>query len=177
MADIFVSHGYDRFAEAASHIGPPIVLVAVVALLAAIGYLVLYAIRYGEPDEEEGKTVTDHRPIMPTFVSGLRFTKSISKRSVQLSRSGEITDDSLVDGTATLGQRIVVLCIITMFVCIFLLFLGLSLWALKDNPLAAIMPIPVGAWLLNFLRVVWRDHQKAKKRVAARRKRAASTKE
>ena len=160
---------YDRFAAAAAPIGIDIVIVGVVLMLSAIGFLAVYAFRYGTPDEDEGRTVTDRTSaMMPVFVDGLSSVRKASRRKVVYGREGEITDDSLVDGTATPGQRMVVVCIITMFVSLFLLFLGVSLWWMKDNPIVVFFPFVMAAWLGNFLRIVWRDRQKARRRVARR---------
>ncbi len=163
---------YDRFAAAAAPIGIDIVIVAVVLLVSAIGFMAFYAFRYGTPDDDEGRTVTDKtRAMGPVIVSGLASVRQASRRKMVYARRGEITDDSLVDGTATPGERTVVVCILTMFVCLFLLFLGLSLWAMKDNPLVVVFPPVMAIWLGNFLRIVWQDRQKAKERVARRVKR------
>ena len=91
-----------------------------------------------------------------------------SKRKRLGSTSDFITDDSLVDGTATFGQRMMVLGIITLFISLFLIFVGTGLMVMKDNPLAILFLIIPGIWLFNFAREAWQGHQEAKKRVAAR---------
>ena len=164
---------FDRFAAAASPIGVEILILGVVLMLAAISFLAVYAFRYGTPDEDEGRTVTDEsRSMMPNVGSGFTSRRAASRRKMVYARDGEITDESLVDGTATPGQRMVVACILTMFVSLFLLFLGFSLWVMKDNPIVVFFPFVMAVWLGGFLRVVWRDRQKAKRAVARRAKRA-----
>lgn len=163
---------YDRFAAAAAPIGIDVVIVGVVLMLSAIGFLAFYAFRYGTPDDDQGRTVTDKtNSMLQNSMNGFTSMRQASRRKMVFARDGEITDDSLVDGTATPGQRMVVVCIIMMFVSLFLLFLGVSLWWMKDNPIVMFFPPVMALWLGNFLRIAWRDRQKAKKRVARRARR------
>jgi hypothetical protein len=70
-----------------------------------------------------------------------------SKRKILGSKSDFITNDSLVDGSATFGQRIMVLGIITACLSFFSIFVGAGLILLKDSPLAGLFQIVPGIWL------------------------------
>jgi threonine/homoserine/homoserine lactone efflux protein len=160
---------YNRFVAALSPIGLRILIAAGVILILDLVAMVVYVFRNGERDEPEKGVTTVHQPMTPVLLNGPGLTRGISKRKKLAGASGLITDESLVDGTATLGQRMMVGGICIFFVSFFLVFLGIGLVSLKDNPLAVFFPIVPGIFLFNFARDAWRDHQKAKAAVAAKR--------
>jgi hypothetical protein len=64
--------------------------------------LMIYVSRSGRIDPEEGRVVTENRPLGGTGVLGGRYW---GKRKVFLSRSMFVTEQSLINGTATKAQR------------------------------------------------------------------------
>jgi len=88
---------------------------AVFALLFVVDFLamIIYVSRSGNVDPEEGHVVTENRPLTSSDVAVLDGTgapggRYWGKHKVFLSRSTYISDMSLVDGTATKTQRLVV---------------------------------------------------------------------
>jgi hypothetical protein len=160
---------YDRFVAAASPMGQRIFFVSGGILVSVVVAMVIYVIRNGERDEPEEGVVTVDRPMSPVFFKGIGVSKGTSKRKVLASKSGFISDESLVDGTATFGQRMMVLGTIVLFACFFLLFVGAGLMGMESNPLAILLPIVPGVFVFNFARDAWRDHQTAKQAFAAKR--------
>lgn len=63
----------------------------------------------------------------------------------------------------------VVFGIMILFACFFLLFVGAGLMGMESNPLTILLPVIPGIFVFNFARDAWRDHQKAKRTVAARK--------
>jgi hypothetical protein len=64
--------------------------------------IMIYVSRSGTIDPEEGRVVTENRPLGGTGALGGRYW---SKRKVLLSRSMFITEEALINGTATKAQR------------------------------------------------------------------------
>jgi hypothetical protein len=100
-----VSPGYDRFAVAAAHVGSWILAVAVTTFVLDLIVMIIYTIRQGKSDDQQGKVITEKRSLTSMSL-GVPPPMGRSKRKILGSKSGFITDDSLVDGTATFGQRI-----------------------------------------------------------------------
>jgi len=72
--------------------------------------MMIYVARSGNIDPDEGHVVTENRPLTASDAAILGGTSGPGgrywgKHKVFLSRSGYITDMSLVDGTATQAQR------------------------------------------------------------------------
>lgn len=160
--------GFYKFADAAASLGKWILALAGTIFVADMIALVVYTIRNGESDESEGKVVADDRPLMPPPVAGPTTMTAWTKRKVLLSKGGIITDDSLVDGSATFAERLAVLGIIVAVTSFFLLFVGASLLLLPFS--LFILAIPA-IFYYNFTRAAWRGRQRAKRRFAARRRR------
>jgi hypothetical protein len=163
-----VSPGYDRFALAASHVGSWILAIAVTTFVLDLIVMSIYTIRQGKSDDRKGTVITEKRA-MGSMSIGVTRQIGRSKLKILGSKSGFVTDDSLVDGTATLGQRLMVLGIIGALISFIFIFVAAGLMLMKETPAALLFPAISGLWLYSALREMWQGHQQAKKRVAARR--------
>jgi hypothetical protein len=137
--------------------------------------MVTYTIRKGSKDEEEERTVNNngslsadtagYQTARQQFVAG----KYRSKTKLLVQASGFVTDDALADGTATLGQRMMVRGIKLLFTCMWLIMVAFGLWVLTENILGIYLIIGPTVW---FSMVVWnwhKDYRAAVRRVANRR--------
>jgi len=159
--------GYRHFVEAASRIGWGILFLAVTVLVADIAAMIIYTIRHGQSGNVKDKVITEDRPLSSV---SLRYPplKGWSKRKMLGSKSGFITDDSLVDGTATFGELMMVLGIVTLFISFFLIWVGAGLILMKDLLILVLIPVLPGLFVYYNMRDAWKDYQEAKMRVAAR---------
>jgi 1,4-dihydroxy-2-naphthoate octaprenyltransferase len=165
--------GYDRFVAGASQVGWRILVVAVTVMLADAVAMIVYTIRHGEKDGQKGKVVTENRNLGMSVGSPALMGRS--KRKMLGRRSQFITDESLVDGTATFGQRMMVVGIITFVFSFFLVFVGMALILTKQTPIGLLFLTIPSLFLYNFAREAWHGHQEARKKVAARRQSERST--
>ena len=116
-------------------------------LVADIAAMIIVVVRSGTVDKEEGSVVSGRRPLTGSslnamggeFVAG----RYVSKEKVLVSRSSFISDESLVDGSATQSQRLIVRGIKVVFLLLWLLlvFGGLSL--LPEEPALAVIFVVV----------------------------------
>jgi hypothetical protein len=155
------------FVEAAPGIGRAISIIAAIVLVADLAAMIVYTLRYGKSDGTKGKVITENRP-MTSMSLGIPPPMGWSKRKILGSKSGYVTMESLVDGTATFGERMMVFGILTAMVSFFLIFVGAGLMMMKDLVIFVLFPVIPGLWLYNIMRHVLEDYQQAKKRVAAR---------
>jgi hypothetical protein len=77
---------------------------------------------------------------------------------------------SLLDGTATRGERAVVIGFQVAIVSLWLVFLGGALAKLPDLGWAILLlPAFVGIWLANILLLQYRDYVEERRKASARR--------
>lgn len=157
--------GYRAFVEAASQVGWRIALAAVIVLVADLAAMITYTIRFGQPDNLKGKVITEDRPLNVSLSNPPLMGRS--KVKMLGSRSGFVTMESLVDGTATFGERMMVLGIITLFISFFFIFVGGGLMLMKGLPILVLIPILPGLFVYFNLRAAWRDYQEAKRKFSA----------
>jgi len=107
-----------------------------VADLASIALIIL---RIGKVDPEEGHVVTERGSgsvgALNPLGGSLGGGRYVVKEKVLLSRSGYITDESLVDGTATKSQRRLVHCAQLLFFLFWLLFVFIGFSLLPTEPI------------------------------------------
>jgi len=159
--------GYGDFVEAASQVGWDILIFAVTVLVAALAAMIVYTLRHGQPDHRQGKVITENQPLTSMSL-GIPPPMGWSKRKILGSKTGYITMESLIDGTATFGERMMVCGILAAMVSFFLIFVGVGLMAMKQLLIFILFPIIPGIWLYRIVREDWQQYQNAKKRVAAR---------
>ncbi len=153
------------FADAAARVGWWLGAAAVAVLVCDIAYLVVYAIRFGTPDNDDDALAAEGpNPFLNTMPLGYSRFRQFGQRS------SYVTTQSLVDGTATFGDRMIVLAIIVFLVSFFLIFVAIALVTLPDLRLAAslwplIPGIVVGRQLLDG----WREYRAAKTKLRASR--------
>ena len=108
-------------------------------MVADLVSLFLIALRIGKVDPEEGHVVTERgsgsggalNPVGGA-VGGGRYAL---KEKVFVSRSGYISDESLVDGTATKNEQRLVHCAKLLFFLFWLLFVFIGLNLLPTEPI------------------------------------------
>ena len=134
--------------------------------------LAIYTLRRGRTDAAEGKTITVDQPMSPMSPMRLRgfgIRRGWSRQNVLVSRrSDHISIKSLVDGTATLAERLIVFGLNVFIVCFVLLFYGFGLLFLDESPLVILMPLFVSVWAFNLFKGVYDDYRQARKNIAAR---------
>jgi hypothetical protein len=162
---------YREFVEAASRIGRGVLIVAVAVLAADLAAMIAYTLRRGHSDRPKNEVITENRPLSAV---SLRSPPLVgwSKRKMLGGKSSFVTMRSLVDGSATFGERMMVLGIVTLFVSFFLVWVGAGLMLMKSVLILALIPVLPGLWVYYDLRDDWRHYQEAKKRVDARSREA-----
>jgi hypothetical protein len=108
-------------------------------MVADLASMTLIVLRIGKVDPEEGHVVTERgsgsggalNPVGGGFGGG----RYVLKEKVFVSRSGYITDESLVDGTATKSERRLVHCAQLLFFLFWLLFVFIGLSLLPARPI------------------------------------------
>ncbi|MBI3603732.1 MAG: hypothetical protein HY205_04710 [Nitrospirae bacterium] len=153
--------------EIASQVGWALLIFSVIVLVAALAAMIVYTIRYGQSDTLKGKVVTENRPLTGMSL-GIPPPSGWSKRKMLGGKSEFITMESLIDGTATVGERMMAGGIVTAMISFFLIFVGVGLIAMKELLIFILFPIIPGIWLYRIVSNVGRDYQEAKKRVATR---------
>ncbi len=159
---------YHAFAHTASQVGAWMLGIVIGVMVVDLILMVIYTIRHGQSDARSGAVETDDTPLSPPmWMKGrLGSWHGRYKRRVLGSRSGLVSNESLADGTATRGERLMVVGIIAFMSCFFLVFLGAGLLTMEDNPVVLLMSVAVGAWLFSIFKGAYADHREAKKRVA-----------
>jgi hypothetical protein len=158
--------GYVAFVNAAAKTGWVILIVAVSAPVADLVAMIIYTLRHGESDGLAGKVINENRPLAMLFGSHLFMGRS--KLKILGSKNSYVTE-SLLDGTATNGQRMMVRGIIALYVSFFLVFVGVGLMLMKSLMVLVLVPIIPGFFVYNVAREAWHDYRKAKQRLAGRR--------
>jgi hypothetical protein len=112
----------------------------VASLMAAdLVSITLIILRIGKVDPEEGHVITERgsgsggalNPVGGSIGGG----RYVLKEKVFVSRSGYISDESLVDGTATKSERRLVHCAQLLFFLFWLLFVFIGLSLLPAQPI------------------------------------------
>jgi hypothetical protein len=151
--------GYAAVVDVLARLGPRIALASAIALGIDLVALVIYVIRSGQDDGQQGQVVTDGPLPMQL---GAAF--GTSRRKVLVSKDRFVTTESLVDGTATRGERLFALGIVALFLSFFGIFVGMGLTFLKDLSIlaAAFIAVPgYFAWRA-LIRPVWADYRRVK---------------
>ena len=161
---------YHRFAHAATHVGAWMLGIVISVMVVDMVLMVIYTIRHGRSDGKRRTVETNDEPISPPMWMKGRIGRwhGRYKRRILVSRSGFISNESLADGTATFGERLMVVGIITFLFCFFLVFLGMGLLMMEDNPIVLLIPVAVGVWVFKIFKSAYTDYREAKNRVAAR---------
>lgn len=159
--------GYGDFVETASRIGYRILIFAVTALAADIVAMTIYTLRHGQSDNQQGKVIAENRPLSAMSL-GYPPLMGRSKRKILGSKSHSVTMESLVDGTATFAERMMVRGIVILFIAFFFIWLGLGLILMKNLLILVLIPVLPGLWVYYNLRDDWEQYRRAKKQFAAR---------
>ena len=165
--------GYGRVVgtvvETASRVGWVVLVFAGTVLVLDMAAMTIYIVRRGRSDDLEGKVITENRPLS---AMSLRIPPPMgwSKRKMLGSKSEFVPMESLVDGTATLGERMMVAGFFTAAIAFFSIFVGLGLMMMKDLLIFVLFPVIPGIWLYRIVRETSQGYREAKKGVVARRR-------
>ena len=111
------------------------------------------------------EVVTDDRPLGTT--PGRTLFGS-SKLRMLHRKSGYVTVESVVDGSATFGERMMLLGILSALLAFALIWVGMGLMLAQRLLVCVLLPIPAGAVAYSNLRIAWRQYRSAKERLARR---------
>jgi hypothetical protein len=152
----------------ASRVGWVVLIFAAIVLVADIAAIAIYIVLRGQSDNLKGKVITENRPLS---AMSLRIPSPMgwSKRKVLGSKSEFVSMESLVDGTATLGERMMVAGFFAAAIAFFSIFVGAGLMMMQNLWIFGLFPVIPGIWLYRILRETSQDYREAKKRVARRR--------
>jgi len=160
-------NGYRDIVNAAGRIGWGILILAFAVLATTLAVLIVLAIRLGDSEPEEGRALGKNFPLGSMSLRSMPLM-GWSKRKVLGSKSRFITMESVVDGTATSSDRMIVLGVITLFSSFTLMWVGLGLILMKQALAFVLAPVPVGLWAYqNCLGPAWEGYRQAKRKLAA----------
>jgi len=159
-----------KFAEAAGSVGWWVLVLAVIVLVTDLAAMIVYTIRRGKSDDQEGKLVTENRLMTPSLNN--RLTIGRPKLQVLFSRSEFVSIKSLVTGTATFGERLMALGIGTLVISFFLIFVGWGLMAMSHLAILVFIPVLPGMFLYRgFFRPAWKEYKETKQKPRFRQSR------
>jgi len=111
-------------------------------LAANLVAMIIVVVRTGKVDEDEGCVVKEQGALTgnPQLATGgnanvLGAGMNVVKEKILVDRSEFISDESLVDGTATKSQRLLVHCIQLFFFLFWLLFVFIGLSRVPSQPI------------------------------------------
>lgn len=162
---------YERVANTGAAVGPYIfgaAMATTVAIFTALGVLLA---RSRPPDAEQGKTVTDLDPVQqPQYFTGAGRMAFRTRRKVFFSRSGFVSVESVVRGTATREERLIVILISAAFFCVSWIMVGIGLMLMKTDASAGLL-LPAGglAFFSYYVYLVARDFRRIRAKVATSR--------
>jgi len=159
-------------AQAAHPIGAWVLGVSISVMLVDGILLVIFTLRYGKKDANEGKTITADRPTSSMRTRGLGISRVWTRKRVLTSRSGVVSIQSLADGTSTPVERLVVAGIVLFIFCFVLLFVGAGLMFLANNPFVMLMASFVIFWSVKLFREIYTDYCTARSEIETRNKAA-----
>ena len=166
LQEVLVAGGFGSALEAMSWIGWFVLIGAVTILVVAMSAMTIYAIRHGESDDAADTVVTENRPLSMSL--GYPPLIGRSRRKILGSSHRLITDKSLVDGTATFPERMMVVGIIAAYTSFFLVFVGAALILMKTNLFFILLVTIPGLFFYRFASSAWREYQRAKRKFSAR---------
>lgn len=158
-----------------AHLGGRLLVAAVTVLVFDLAAMITYTIRNGSRDEDANESAGPRNSILldnPRKRIGTEWMvarKYRSKTKILGQASGFITDDSLIDGTATLGQRMMVHGIKLWFACMWLILVSAGMSIVSRNILGIWLIVAPTVWFAMVVRLWHNDYQAAKKRVQKRR--------
>ena len=136
----------------------------------------IYAYRTGMVDEEAGRVVTEQARLSGSPLRGSRLIagRYWLIRKVLVSRSGYISEMSLVDGTATKAKRVISRAIQLAFLLFWLAFLFGILALLPSEPGLALTLLFMWFWALYCgVTMIRRSRANALRRLAEKQARRA----
>ena len=163
------------FLDTVSHIGSRVLVAAVTVLVLDLAAMITYTIRNGSRDEDASEpaglksSVLLDNPRRRTGMEQIVNRRYRSKTKILGRASGFITDDSLIDGTATLGQRMMVRGIRLWFACMWLILVSAGMSIVSRNILGIWLIVAPTVWFAMVVRLWHDDYQTAKNRLQKRR--------
>jgi hypothetical protein len=159
---------YATFTAWVGRAGRVLLAIAVVMLVIDLAGLVVFLVRRGMQGGDEGKVVREKRPLSGMSL-GIPKPAGVSVVKVLYRRKATISMKSLIDGTATRGERWAAAGVIVLYGAFALVFVGIGMIFMETLLIGALVPIAVmGAWLYARLSKPWGHYRKAKRKFASR---------
>ncbi|MBZ5550532.1 MAG: hypothetical protein LAO22_21670 [Acidobacteriia bacterium] len=161
--------------EILAHVGNYLMATSWIVLILDLSAMAIYTIRSGSRDSEKQDSGSTAKAILASSAGTSTTSRPIvagtyrSRKKILVQASGFVTDDALVDGTATLGQRMMVRGIKLWFACMWLIMVSGGLWMLPNNILGVILIVGPSIWFSMVVRVWHRDYRAAQRRVEQRK--------
>jgi len=171
QAVLSAQRGYRHAVEVAAEIGRIVLVVAITLLVIDLGAMIVYTLRRGMPDRRVGAIVTERHPLCASL--GLAPSAGVSKLKMLYGKGADIPMETLVNGSATAAERMMVRSIVTLFIAFFLVFVGCGLMVAEQLLVGALSPVVPGLWVYARLHEAWNDYRQAKKRGASRSAKAS----
>ena len=127
--------------------------------------LMIAVVRRGKVDNDQGRLLKEQGPLTANALSemgsGVNVVvgggKYMAKEKILVSRSASISDHSLVDGTATKSERLMVQGIKLFFFLFWLLFVFIGVSLLPSEPVAGVVSV-IGSTIF-FAKAAWMMHK------------------
>jgi len=160
--------GYRDFVAAIAPIGRAIVIASAIVLAADVIAMATYTLlrRHGSPRPSEDRGIQPRSAGERTFADGRRGKRFPPTR---IAVGAFVSFESLIDGSATRGERMMAMGIVAALVAFFLIFVGAGLALAQYVLLAALFPVGPALWLFRILRDMRQDYRETKRRLAAQR--------
>jgi hypothetical protein len=159
--------GYADFVAALARVGRVILIVSIVTLVVDIAALTVYTIWHGKPDGWRGDVDDTRRGAFFQGPGAPLMTKHSKIKSLY-SAGNYVQVKSLVDGTATKGERMLFIGIFVALTAFCFVFVGLSLMVVGHLLLAVILPVGASHLLYKNVHIAVRQYNAA---LHARRRR------
>jgi hypothetical protein len=156
--------GYRAFVAAFARAGWVILICATIVFVVDLAAMIVYTIRSGKTDARSGKVVAGG-PLQMSLNPALMGR---SKQKVLGSRSQFISMESLASGSATFGERLMMLGICIALASFFSIFLGVGLLLTQKLVILVLIPIVPGFVLCKAAHSAWTEYRQAKAEFPAR---------
>jgi hypothetical protein len=159
-----VHSGYRAFVAAVARAGWAILICAIVVFVVDLAAMIVYTIRNGKTDARSGTVVVGGPLQMSLNPAGI----GRSKQKLLGSRSEFLSMESLANGSATFGERIMVLGICVALASFFSIFLGVGLLLMQKLIIMILIPIAPGYTFCKAAHSAWTEYREAKAKRPAR---------
>ena len=160
-----------HYVDLSAKIGRYALPVVIPLFVADIVGMVIYTIRHGSDDSSD-----DSDDVAPATVAGLPgrvlAAHYRARARVLVSKEEWISDDSLVDGTATPAQQMLVRAMKAFFLLFWLIFVCVGFILVRTDPTGVLFLIVPSIWFFGSMRLWRKGAREARERLARKRAKA-----